>query len=233
MNKVLKSKVIKEYFRKVKSFSGYEFPFYDNKISDYLWKKTMFIDLDEQSWGITNREGFGIFINRKKGKNSIGLGYGIYIITLTHEFIGHFLAYLVNSNNKIKVSKFTPDQSFIDEKDNILSQEATDGGDKLEILLFGERVNRLFIGGNHFLMNIENWDLSLEQFQKKFKKNNIIKPMEVLKKELEILQKDNNVKIFLKNIDYNDVKSTINSQSMISRNNEVGNPQIMNMTGFR
>ena len=37
INKVLKSNVIKEYYQKVRTFSNYEFPFDDDKISNYFW----------------------------------------------------------------------------------------------------------------------------------------------------------------------------------------------------
>ena len=233
INKVLKSNVIKEYYQKVKSFSNYEFPFDDDKISTYFWKKTIFIDLDDNSWGITSREGFGIFINRIKGINAFGLGYGIYVITINHEFIGHCLGYLINTNNKIKACTRTPNQSFISEKDNLLSKNLNDGGDKFEKLLFGGKVNRTFIGGNHFLMNIKNWNLSLAQFKIGFKSNNTLKPVEILNSELKMLQKDNNVKALFKNINYADVDYTLESQSMITRTTEEGNPQFINTAGFR
>ena len=190
INKVLKSNVIKEYYQKVRTFSNYEFPFDDDKISNYFWKKTIFIDLDANSWGITNREGFGIFINRTKGINIFGLGYGIYVITINHEFIGHSLGYLINTN-------------------------------------------RIFIGGNHFLMNINNWNLPLDEFKEGFKSNNILKSVKTLKSELKMLQKDKNIKILFKNINYDDVDFTQISQSMPTRISEEGNPQFMNTTGFR
>ena len=233
INKVLKSNVIKEYYQKVKSFSNYEFPFDDDKISNYFWKKTIFIDLDDNSWGITNREGFGIFINRIKGINAFGLGYGIYVITINHEFIGHSLGYLINTNNKIKACKNTSNQGFISEKDNLLSKNLYDGDDKFEKLLFGEKVNSIYIGGNHFLMNIKNWNLSLAQFKKGFKSNNTLKSVETLNSELKMLQKDNNVKALFKNINYADVDYTLESQSMMSRTTEEGNPQFINTAGFR
>ena len=233
INKVLKSNVIKEYYQKVRTFSNYEFPFDDDKISNYFWKKTIFIDLDANSWGSTNREGFGIFINRTKGINIFGLGYGIYVITINHEFIGHSLGYLINTNNKIKACTYTPNQSFISENDNLLSKNLYDGGDKFETLLVGEKVDRIFIGGNHFLMNINNWNLPLDEFKEGFKSNNILKSVKTLKSELKMLQKDKNIKILFKNINYDDVDFTQKSQSMPTRISEEGNPQFMNTTGFR
>ena len=233
INKVLKSNVVKEYYQKVKSFSCYEFPFDDDRISNYFWKKIVFIDLDNDSWGITTREGFGIFINRNKGMNPFGLGYGIFVITIIHEFIEKGLKYLINANNKIKSYTNTPNKSLISGKDNLLSKKLNEGTDLFETLIFGGKVDRIYIGGNHFLMNINNWNISLAQFKKGFKSNNKLKTVYTLKSELKMLQKDNNVKTLFKNINYDNVDLTEISQSMIIRITEEVNPQFMDTTGYR
>ena len=154
MNKILESNVIKGYYSKVESFKKYEFPFERKEIVEYLWEKVIFTDLDEFNLGITNREGFGIFINRNKGRYEFGLGYGIFLITISHEFIGHFIKYLINSNEKLLANTPTPDQSFILAKDNISAKKYSDGVDKFKALLFGKKLQMLYIGGNHFLLDI-------------------------------------------------------------------------------
>ena len=63
------------------------------------------------------------------------------------------------------------------------------------------------IGGNHFLFNIKNWNTSLEKFKKGFKENNVSKSVNILKKELELLKKDLNVKILFNDISYDNIKS--------------------------
>jgi len=82
-------------------------------------------------------------------------------------------------------------------------------------------------------MNIKNWNLSLAQFKIGFKSNNTLKPVETLNSELKMLQKDNNVKALFKNINYADVDYTLESQSMMTRTTEEGNPQFINTAGFR
>ena len=82
-------------------------------------------------------------------------------------------------------------------------------------------------------MNINNWNLPLDEFKEGFKSNNILKPVKTLKSELKMLQKDKNIKILFKNINYDDVDFTQKSQSMPTRISEEGNPQFMNTTGFR
>lgn len=215
INKILKSKVIKEYCQKVKSFEGYEFPFDNKKVCEYLWGKVIFADLDQYTSGITNKEGFGIFIERQKGKVPNGLGYGGYIITVTHEFTGHSIRVLINSNNKLKACTGTPNQSFINDYDNSLTKAFSDGGDKFEVLLFGNKIDKLFIGGNHFLFNINNWNLSLDEFKKGFAKNNIQKLPSILIRELAELKKVEYAKILFKSINYQTVKNDIKSQSFL------------------
>ena len=233
MNKILVSNVIKEYCEKVKSFEDYEFPFTNEKILNYLWDKIIFADLDYATSGITNKEGFGIFIERNRGKVPNGLGYGGYIITITHEFTGHSIRILINSCNQLKACTSTPNQSFINDEDNSLTKTVADGGDKFEVLLFGKKVNKLTIGGNHFLFDINNWSLSLSDFKKEFRKNNIKKSPTHLKKELLILKEAKYTKILFKNIDYAHVTKEIKTQSFSPKSNVESNSQVLDMTGYR
>ena len=235
VNITLSSNVIKEYFKKVEAFQDYEFPFRNENsdILNYLWNKVMYTDLDQYTWGITNREGFGIFINRDKGKNSNGLGYGANLITTDHEFIGHLIKYIINSNNKIKAGTATPNESFINEEDNIKSEKYSDGGDKFEVLLFGQRLNHLTLGGNHFLFNINNWSLPLSQFQNGFKKNNIKKSLSSLQNELDNIKKNSLVKALFKDIDYNNMDNKKICHSLSLKSNKSLNTQELDMKGFR
>ena len=211
--KILSSRVIKEYYERVESFKNFEFPLNDERIINYLWENIIFTELDKDFSGITNREGFGIFINRSKGKRYFGLGYGLCIIFITHEVIGHFLKNLINSNSGLKG---TPNQSFIKEADNFL---CNCGDQKFDTLLFGEVVQNVTIGGNHFLLNIKNWDLSLDEFREGFLLNNVVKSPKTLITELKKIQKYDFVKELFKNINYDDIKEDMNSQSIPARKN--------------
>ena len=236
VNKILSSNVIKEYYKKVETYQEYEFPFSQNnsKISEYLWNKVIYTDLDYRSWGIANREGFGIFMNRDKGKNSNGLGYGANAITITHAFIGHCLRNLINSNNRLVAGTSTPHDSFNEEEeDNIKVNKYTDDRDKFDLLLFGQKVTTLTIGGNHFLFNLKNWDLSLKEFIQGFKKSNKQKDIKVLKKELSHIRKNALVKKLFENIKYNYVTNELTSQSISLRSSFINGSQTLNMEGFR
>ena len=233
INNILSSQVIREYFNKV-VFQNYEFPFKKNsEIFNYLWNKVRFTDLDRETWGITNREGYGIFINRDKGINSNGLGYGAYVITVDHEFLEHFIKYLINSNNQIEAGTATPNESFIDEEDNLKSNQYYDGGDKFEVLLFGGKVDNLTIGGNHFIFNINNWSLHLNEFQDGFKKNNILKDVSDLMYELILIKKDDLVSILFERINYSNVTVEKNSQSISLKSSNAFFSQELSMKGYR
>ena len=235
VNKILSSNVIKEYYQKVNTYHEYKFPFsQDNaNISDYLWDKVIYADLDNKTWGISNKEGFGIFINRNNGKNLYGLGYGANIITITHEFIGHCIRILINSNNKLLAGTNTPHASYIEEEDNKKTKAYNDGGDKFEALIFGKKVTSLTIAGNHFLLDLDNWNLSLNEFQTKFKKNNVLKDLITLKNELANIRKQDLVKKLFTNINYTNVTNKIESQSILLRSNYISDLQTLDMEGFR
>ena len=233
VNKILSSNVIKEYFSKVKSFQNYEFPFEDKRIINYLWEKILFVDLDEYCWGITHREGFCIFINRNKGYDLSGIQLGAYAIAIIREFVGNYITNLINSNNKLKTNNIVSNNFFVDAKDNKLTKDYFDAGDKFEIMLFGQKVRKLWIGGNHFLFDIKNWDLSLEKFRKGFIENNALKKVNELLKELEYIRKDDFVDILFKNINYEYITDNAHSQILkIWVRNATGS-QGIDMSGHR
>ena len=219
--KILSSRVMKEYYLKLKTSEKYEFPFNNAKIIQFLWRKIIFAEIEDY-FGLTNKEGFGIFINRLKGNKENGLGYGLCIITILHEIVTHSLTNLINSNDGIEAGSNTPIKIFIKSSDNNKTIKMKDIGEKFEFFLFGERVSQLTIGGNHYIFNINNWNLSLNQFHQGFKKNNIAKSAKTLKNELKILmENDVNVKLLFNNVNYNGITKTIETQSIpIKKSNE-------------
>ena len=50
--------------------------------------------------------------------------------------------------------------------------------------LSGGDVPKITIEGNHYLFNIKNWNLFLEKFKEGFIKNNIVKKINMIKKNL-------------------------------------------------
>lgn len=185
--------------------------------------------MDNNFSGVCNREGFGIFINRTNGKKYIGLEYGKFIIIISHEVIGHYLRNLINSNSGLNAYAPTPNESFINDEDNILVDTCGCVGQKFEVILFGKAVPKIIIGGNHYLFNIKNWSLSLEKFKEGFIKNNIVKKINVLKEELREIKKDTFVKELFKDIKYDNVGEKMESQSITTRKN---NKVIINNSDF-
>jgi hypothetical protein len=234
-NQILSSNVIREYYDRVEAYSHYEFPFKgkDKTIIDYLWDKIMYRDLDYKTFGITNREGFGIFINRNKGNKSNGLGYGINIATISHEFVGHEIRNLINTNNKSLVSTLTPDISFLESEDN--RKSVIDAGVRFGIIILGMKLESFFVGGNHFLLNLKNWDLSLQDFQEGFKKANCLMKIKQLKTGLKEIKKDSRVEKLFENINYDNIKYTVDSQSEQTRiaPNYGNESQCESLIGFR
>ena len=94
----------------------------------------------------------------------------------------------------MKACSKTQIDNFINDEDNKITNAAEDGGENFEILFFGQKNPLITIGGNHYLFNINNWNQSNQDFKKGFQKNNIIKNVELLKKELNLLKKDKLVK---------------------------------------
>lgn len=220
--KILSSSVMEEFYDKLKSSEKYEFPFYNKKIINFLWKKLIYTEVDDDYCGLTNKEGFGIYINRKKGNRINGLGYGLSIITISHEFVTHNLTNLINSNNGDITGTFIPIKNFIETKDNNLTDNLKDSRDKFETLLFGQKVSMLTVGGNHFLFNLNNWDLSLPEFKKRFQNNNVIKKVAVLKKEFrDLMESDNDVKQLFLNVNYDHITDNIQEQSIVTRTKEL------------
>ena len=216
--KIFISNVIREFYDKVDKYKDYQFPFENNNFIDYLMDKIIYAELDENNYGITNREGFGIFINRLKGDKSYGLGYGLQIVKISHEVIMHFLGSLINSNDGIYASTLTPNNSFIDVEDNIKVNDLSGSSDKFEKLLFGSKVSKIYFGGNHFLFNINNWQLTLNNFQKGFQENNKVKNAKDLKNELlSLINIDNDVKTLLESIIYRGITEEDSSQSIVAR----------------
>ena len=208
----MKSKEIKEYFGKVESFHKYKFPLDDDKVINYLFSKLIFTELDANLSGMTNRESFGIFINRLKGEKINGLGFGGQLITISHE---------INTNDGLEASTITPNESFITDEDNFLLIISLIEGDKFKVILFGQKASFLTIKENHNLFNIKNWNLSLKDFRKGFKiSNNIVKVNELII-ELQELKNNDYVGDLFKDVNYNNITENIKSQSIQPRQNSI------------
>ena len=66
-----------------------------------------------------------------------------------------------------------------------------------------------------------DWNLSLNEFQTKFKKNNVLKDLITLKNELANIRKQDLVKKLFTNINYTNVTNKIESQSIPLRSNYI------------
>jgi hypothetical protein len=83
------------------------------------------------------------------------------LVTIIHE-VCH--VYLRNFIFKINIFSETPCPK--DKEDDGL-----DSGDKLEMELFGKKINEFREMESNFLLNIKNWEMDLEEFKKQFIRN--------------------------------------------------------------
>ena len=155
------------------------------------------------------------------------------MITLLHEFISNCIRYLINFNKNLLTHTSNLNKSFISLKEISSSKKFSGGSDNFEELLFGNKFEMLYIGGNHFLLDIESWNLSLKEFKKKFKLNNIQKQSNLLREELIKIKKDNCVKILFENINYDNVDKNSKDQSIKNRETYLNETQAISFTGKR
>ena len=177
--------------------------------------------------------------------------FAILIITILHEQFKHYMKMLIyfnsfiynknidllsdnleinDDNNKIFFSILSKNKNNINKK-NINLPKIIDGGNKLEILLFGDIIGDIYVRASFDIFNASSWNLSISQHLERFTEINQ-KGKDCQKETLEIdtLEKNENVSKFLilllkeyskiKNI--NDRKIEVNNQycsSRISYNN--------------
>ena len=121
----------------------------------------------------------------------------------------------------MEASTITPNESFINDEDNFVTNNFTDGGDKFEVILFGQKTTFLTIKGNHYLFNIKNWNLSLEDFRKGFIiSNNVVKVNDLII-ELQELKNNDYIGDLFKDVNYNSITENIKSQSIQPRKSSI------------
>ena len=187
INKMLKSEIIDKAFSEFSSYRGFKNPFKDynsektieqiNNIKYYIYFPMKYIS------GITFKVFGIIFINKlfrnmetvdqenKLIKFSINLANKK--VTESHETVGHYLQIMCKATKK-DFGLITPDTTFINyDSDDEKYKEGYDGGDRLETLLFGNKIAYLTIKSSFFILKEENWEMmSIDEFRELFKDTN-------------------------------------------------------------
>ena len=225
INKMLKSDIIDQAFNQFSNYEKFINPFKGknadqiinqiNSIKYYINFPILKID------GLTFKKLGIIFINKllknvsdtstekKLIKFTINLSYKK--ITESHEIIGHYMNTLCKANLNT-INLLTPDNTFIDYTSNDSGYKRyQDGGDSLELLLFGNKILYITIQSSLFIIDENNWNnINIEDFKEKF----ILKNKLEANYELNILSQCNNqlIKNILQNIKCDNSESIIVSK---------------------
>lgn len=148
-----------------------------------------------------------IFINKnfknidKGGNDNKLINYTINVankkITECHEVVAHYMSVICKSNNQ-NLGFLTPNNTFInyDSDDENYKQEY-DGGDKLETILFGNKIILLTIQLALFILDERNWaGTSINNFRENFIEYN-----RLTKKEVDFSNQSKIIDLIIDNIE--------------------------------
>lgn len=177
--KIFTSPVIKEAYKHLcdiicpnKTIYQY-YDFLNEKDLNELFKRsrifmfpTDFLGLTEPTF-LIDYEYYRGFINQYENNCSKLLNLSCILVTKEHEILAHF-------NVRI--------QNYLSEKEIILSpllgsnesdKERRESGDYFEKLLYGRTLNKLYYNEILYILDLENYNCSLEQFRANFQKCNM------------------------------------------------------------
>ena len=96
------------------------------------------------------------------------------------------------SANDFKKEQKIPETQYKTLNFNDLTKQYKDGGDKWDAIMFGDKIDKIYINGVYFLFNISNWQFSIKYFSEKFQAfNKWIQNMKDLEKNWNFLKKTN------------------------------------------
>ena len=182
---VLQSKTIKTLFEFL--YPKYEFLFNNKENIDKLFDSIIFVPFDlYNSYGITFRKELIIFIEGLFDGFSKPMHYlsksSSFIILGIHEGCGHWSSsfYSIIYNNYSLSDSFSENKEVKDElkliekNENDLEEESyeskDDGGDKIELLLFGRKIEYFTVKEILFLLCRNSYDVDYKTFRKNFMK---------------------------------------------------------------
>ena len=189
--------------------------YFNEDIIKTIVNKIRYISYKTSFFGITNNNTlriyeYGIYSEKIENKSiTLLIYYGGHIIVNIHEIGGYINAKLHNfycNNTDLQNSpKISDKEQHLFSNYAILREH--ESGESVEIKFFGKIVNDLTIREALYILNIDNYQKSLEDFKNDFNECN--------KKNIEeLLNNDNLSKIlFQLDIDKNEVKNNINNES--------------------
>ena len=238
---ILQSKITIEYINSFKNIPISEKTVFNDNIINEIKQNTFWVVFPLKNvHGISNRNNYTIFLN----KNIIEYGsikfcniLSSKVITSSHEYCNHIIRMIFSINN-FNIEKITPinKELYKTEEYNDIINKYKDQGDIWENIIFGEKINQIFIMGSLAILNIENYNLDIKTFKEKFKKYNKISEVKEINKEINSLKKKENNKLIkhvkeYKEDDFKNNNWLQNEQYIIARNNSEinnGNNQYIN-----
>ena len=227
--KIMQSNLMTEYINNINKIPEIEISIFSREeIMNEIDSNTMWVlfPLDNIK-GITERETYTIFLNsyfKENEDEKLVIEDSSKVITKTHEDANHILRLILTTNN-INIEQTTPPNGNIYKNIsyNKLTKNYRDAGDKWEVLLFGDKISKIYMMGSLMVLDIDNFNLGINDFTKKFKKMNKKYSLESINKELKKSQKNNDNKL-LKN--FTEFKISLNNkywlekdQSLFARTN--------------
>lgn len=207
------SKIIKDIFYLSTEFNEFLFPFDDNDILDELLDFTNFWPLpNNELRGFTEKEFPEIFIGTNL-VNNINLNDNFSKIitqisqilnTCIHEHLKHYLKALIfyNSFRLGKEKRINSDGNELDEERNLVNRIlkknnneydciSLDGGEKAEVFLYGNTLDKIYLPQSLELFKLKNWNKSIPEHIENF--NNCInnKPKSETIETDKIIKDDN------------------------------------------
>ena len=211
--KMLASNITNITFEKFSAFQKFNNPFKeDNKeIIEQINSIKFYIYFPLSKFGGLTFKKIGIiFINKAfkktaKSDEKIRLIKSIINIsdkkiTEYHEILAHYTTVLCRANSK-DVELKTPNNIFVEEtSDDENYNNIYDCGDKLEAVLFGNKIAYLTIQASLFIISEKNWSYeNIEDFRNQFINKNEIKG-----EDINLSQENNLIKAIINNINLND-----------------------------
>ena len=197
VREILQSNITTEYVNNLKNIPMSNNTIFTDKIIQEIKTNTFWVKFPvKRTHGVTIRDTFTIFLNNHieyYDKNKYSNILASKVITPAHENINHMLR-LILSINGFHISKKTPKSGEIykNKQFNNIKNRYYDQGDMWEHIIFGEKINNIFLMGSLIVLDNNNYKLSIQEFKKKFQDNNQRKSIKQINRNIKEIKKNKN-----------------------------------------
>ena len=206
---MLKTKVINQLFNQFENYKKYKNPYIGEDKEKFIQQTfdiIFYIPIPFSNIAGFTYKQFGIIFLNSKEPPKRNLHPNKYFlkkicsisfkkVVTIHEIIGHYCATLVHGNDSNYDLK-TPDNTLIDyvPKDEYkYIYSLFDGGERGESILFGNKIQNIFIKGALYILENNNFDNNLDDFREKFVDEN--NPKNFTEKNFDVKKESEKLKI--------------------------------------